>query len=80
MAKYYEHKQDKWKGTIWEGKTEPQITTGIFRPAPENRAILEMKTIGGVNKTNRIIKTNQELERIGFFQTNRSNKLRAGKS
>jgi hypothetical protein len=77
--KYYQSKPDKWKGTIWEDKTEPQIITGIFRPAPENRAILEMKTLGGINKTNRIINTNQELERIGFFQCDRSNNLRAGK-
>jgi hypothetical protein len=81
MAKYYQNKPDKWKGTIWEDKSKPQIITGNFRPAPENRAILEMKTIGGVHKTNRVIKTNQELERIGFFQceraTNQRNERRA---
>lgn len=79
MAKYYQNKPDKWEGTIWENRSKPQIITGNFRPAPENRAILEMKTIGGVHKTNRVIKTNQELERIGFFQTERSNRLRAAK-
>lgn len=30
------------------------------------------KTIGGIAKTNRIVRTNQSLEAIGFFQCERS--------
>lgn len=34
------------------------------------------KTIGGVAKTNRIVRTNQSLEAIGFFQCERSSAQR----
>jgi len=79
MAKYYQHKPDKWAGTVFQDDSEPLIMVGVFRPKAEDRQILDAKTVGGVHRTNRIINTNQALERIGFFQGERKVSIRAGK-
>ena len=63
----------KQRTTLKKGFDSTIVITEEVRDI--NRRFMPL-TIGGVAKTNRIVRTNQSLEAIGFFQCERSSAQR----